>query len=83
LDEIWCITAAPRWTTQLISEGECFPGKDIWGDTALPLPDGAPENWRNVLTGEQVTASISGEGKRNLEFGGVLGQFPVALLQNI
>jgi (1->4)-alpha-D-glucan 1-alpha-D-glucosylmutase len=47
----------------------------LWGDTRLPLggPDGA---WRNVLTGEAVTAEPDG----SVPIARLLAEFPIALL---
>jgi (1->4)-alpha-D-glucan 1-alpha-D-glucosylmutase len=40
----WVVAAVPRLTAEL----------DGWGDTRLPLPDGAPTGWEDVLTGADV-----------------------------
>lgn len=79
----WCLTAAPRWTTQLVEDGALLPNGSPWEDTALQLPPGAPERWRNVFTGEEVNASDSAEGTPALALRNVLDQFPVALLSSI
>jgi (1->4)-alpha-D-glucan 1-alpha-D-glucosylmutase len=67
----WALAVAPRWITQL----DCAP-PDLsscnWGDTALQLPPGAPENWTNVFTGVTGKASAMSE---------ILRDFPVALLE--
>ena len=45
-----------------------------WGDTSLPLPEGA---WRNVLTGEAI------EGGAERPLARLLARFPVALLERV
>ncbi|MCL5746087.1 MAG: malto-oligosyltrehalose synthase, partial [Acidobacteria bacterium] len=79
----WCLTAAPRWTTQLVEDGAPLPNGSHWEDTALQLPQGVPERWRNLFTGEEVSVSISPEGTVALALRNVLDQFPVALLSSI
>ncbi|MCL5745388.1 MAG: malto-oligosyltrehalose synthase, partial [Acidobacteria bacterium] len=83
LDGFWCVTVAPRWTTQLVSEDLLPSTRSIWADTALQLAQGAPDKWRNVLTGEELTVSISPEGNRTLALRKLLDRFPVALLGSI
>ena len=48
---------------------------DGWGDARLPLPDGFPGTYRNVLTASAVKADGGG-----LRLAKVLSDFPVALL---
>ncbi|HUP89583.1 MAG TPA: hypothetical protein VM100_09540, partial [Longimicrobiales bacterium] len=46
----WALIVAGRYYTKL---GEGVVG-DAWVDSALSLPEGAPADWLNVLTGEHV-----------------------------
>lgn len=51
----WLIACVPRLTVRLRTEDNPWPlGEAVWGKTRLPLPDGAPTRWRNLLTGEDV-----------------------------
>ncbi len=91
----WALTVAPRITTDLVDAGEYPLGTDVWRDTFLALPKGAPEQWMNALTGEKMViesnddASQGEDGKkaqegveadRRLPLGNALSKFPVALL---
>ena len=77
---VWSITAAPRFTTKLVLTGRLPIGKSVWHDTFLPIPDDAPDTWRNVLTEEKLTATPIADGQRILPLAAVLKRFPVALL---
>jgi (1->4)-alpha-D-glucan 1-alpha-D-glucosylmutase len=72
----WALTIAPRFLTSIINEEEYPLGDEIWKDTHLVLPDGAPSSWKNALTGQTV------QGSRSLSMGEILQSFPVALLMN-
>ncbi len=61
LGDRWAIAVTPRWLSQ-VSE---------WADTSLALPEGAPGEWRDALTG------LIPPGWRVAE---LLAEFPVALL---
>jgi (1->4)-alpha-D-glucan 1-alpha-D-glucosylmutase len=76
----WCLTAVPRLTTQLAPLGRLPLGKAAWQDTVLQLPEGAPDSWQNVLTGERVLATQASDGRRILALADVFKRFPVALL---
>jgi (1->4)-alpha-D-glucan 1-alpha-D-glucosylmutase len=78
------IVVAPRLVAPLVAAG--FPaasGADVWGTTALPLPEGQPAGpYRHVLTG--VTIVTSGPaGAPVLAPHQVLGTSPVAVLAQI
>jgi (1->4)-alpha-D-glucan 1-alpha-D-glucosylmutase len=74
------VVVAPRLSTRLKFEGELPVGPEVWGDTAVPLPDVPPgARYRNVFTGEIVSAS-SRDGAAVLDVGELLANFPVALL---
>ncbi|SFG97986.1 maltooligosyl trehalose synthase [Desulfotomaculum arcticum] len=61
-------------------------GEQVWGGHLLLLPDEAPGMWRNILTGENLTAEPAGPeadappGSKVLPLAAVWQSFPVALL---
>ncbi len=75
LDEDWVIAAVPRLTACLAPFRKRLLQPDIWGNASLELPVGAPQQWRNVITGEEV--SLTGHALRLAE---AFASFPVALL---
>jgi (1->4)-alpha-D-glucan 1-alpha-D-glucosylmutase len=79
-DEHWCVTVAPRLTTQLVAAGRMPLGRAVWRETSLQLPEAAPESWHNVLTGDGLTASPDPGGLKTLALAEVLKRFPIALL---
>lgn len=72
----WAVTLVPRFCTRFVSQGEYPLGPGIWEDTRLLLPEGAPNIWINVLTGETI------EARGTLYAAEVLRTFPVALLMD-
>ena len=70
----WIIAVAPRFLTTLVPIGEDPLGEQVWRDTRLIIPDSAPENWRNTITGEEVTDI------KQRTVGSLLKIFPAALL---
>ncbi len=76
----WVLTVIPRLTTMLRSSGAPPLGARTWRDTTLLLPEGAPLRWKNVLTGETVSASGPTNGEDALAMAELLASFPVALL---
>ncbi len=69
------IMVVPRFPSQLVEQGQWPLGEEVWGRTALTLPESlAGYNWRNVFTGESVKASAT------LSLARVFKLFPVALL---
>ncbi|MGA1844918.1 MAG: malto-oligosyltrehalose synthase [bacterium] len=75
--DAWAISVAPRFLTSLIKEGQCPSGEEVWQDTRLLMPEGAPSSWINAITGER----ISHHGP--IPLGAILTRFPVALLTSI
>ncbi len=70
----WALVMAPRFLSHLVSE-EDFPlGRQVWQDTEVIMPNGAPATWRNVITNEVLSAGQA------LPVGDTLLSFPVALL---
>jgi len=66
----------PRLLTGLVTEGVLPLGHQVWGDSACALPKNAPEEWRDIFTGDEVRAT---DGRVML--GDIFGRFPVAVLQ--
>jgi (1->4)-alpha-D-glucan 1-alpha-D-glucosylmutase len=71
----WAVIATPRLTTCLSAPRKRLLPGNLFGDSALVLPPDAPDRWRNVLTGEE----LSGKSLRLWE---LFATFPVALLKN-
>jgi (1->4)-alpha-D-glucan 1-alpha-D-glucosylmutase len=61
LGERWAVAVAPRWTSRVAE----------WGDTEIVLPDDAPSEWSDCLTGLIP---------RSWRIADILAEFPVALL---
>jgi (1->4)-alpha-D-glucan 1-alpha-D-glucosylmutase len=77
-DSTWFLVVAPRLPAKLVAPGTLPVGRRVWDDDRLLLPDGAPEGWSNLFTGESLKLSTSGE--KGLPLCDVLSIFPVALL---
>jgi (1->4)-alpha-D-glucan 1-alpha-D-glucosylmutase len=60
LDRQWVVVVAPRWTSRV----------QEWGDTQIRLPEGAPEEWTDTITG------LVASGWR---VGDLLAEFPVGM----
>ncbi len=66
----------PRFLTRLLPKPGSVPTGQVWEDTVVRLAGtGADGRWRNVFTGETLTAS-----RESLRLAEVFGEFPVALL---
>ena len=74
------MVAVPRLLTKLVRAGTLPLGRRVWGDDLLLLPDGVPERWLNVFTGESLRMSGTGKG---LALSDIFCIFPVALLAGI
>ncbi len=70
----WALVIAPRFLSHLIQEGDFPLGRQVWQDTEVIMPNGAPAAWRNVITSEALSAG------KALSVGDILLSFPVALL---
>jgi len=82
-ESAWAVAAVPRLVTRLSPPGEFPLGQKAWGArSGLVLPEGAPDAWCNVFTGEELRAS-GGRGKKTLPLHSVFRHFPVALLSNL
>jgi (1->4)-alpha-D-glucan 1-alpha-D-glucosylmutase len=70
----WAVVIAPRFLSHLVQEGDFPLGRQVWQDTEVMMPKGAPAAWRNVITSEALSAGNA------LSVGDILLSFPVALL---
>jgi (1->4)-alpha-D-glucan 1-alpha-D-glucosylmutase len=71
------VVAVPRFAYTLM-RGETHPPLgEAWGNAEIALPQGAPPEYENILTGEVVRAT----GARSLLCREVFARFPVALLR--
>ncbi|HTU25781.1 MAG TPA: malto-oligosyltrehalose synthase [Pirellulales bacterium] len=85
----WALCVVPRLAAQAWrerapagEEGEqrpAWPLADWWQETVLPLPDEAPRQWHNVITGERLEKSGSTENLAAIEVSQIFRSFPVAL----
>jgi len=57
----WVAVVAPRWTSKVV----------VWGDTEVVLPEGAPREWTDCLTGLTPASFRAAD---------LLREFPVAML---
>ena len=73
--ERWVIAVVPRRPSALVEVGAAPIGGAVWGETALALPEGAPTEFENALTGERLQAT---DGALPLK--DALATLPVALL---
>jgi (1->4)-alpha-D-glucan 1-alpha-D-glucosylmutase len=58
-----------------VGVGDAPLGSAVWNETALALPEDAPTEWRNALTGETLDATDGA-----LRIADALATLPVALL---
>ena len=71
------MVVAPRWVLGWQSSGHPLWAADVWRDTVVRLPF-ASRQWRNVFSGQEVSAN-----DQALPLAGVLGSFPIALLESV
>jgi (1->4)-alpha-D-glucan 1-alpha-D-glucosylmutase len=71
----WAIAIAPRLTTELVPAGRFALGA-VWGAWEIPLPEGAPTQWHNPLTGQVLRTGGA------VPLAEALSAFPVALLES-
>jgi malto-oligosyltrehalose synthase len=74
-EDAWVVVVVPRLPVGLAPVGAPPVGRAVWGDTDVSLPDGAPAEYANALTGETVAAV---EGRLALD--DALATVPVGLL---
>jgi (1->4)-alpha-D-glucan 1-alpha-D-glucosylmutase len=93
--EQWALVIVPKSIVQVSTEEAFGMGGEVWGNTALVLPEGAPQQWKNRLTdreyqlrGVETHAMASDEAESgddsfpHLPLRELLETFPVALLFN-
>lgn len=74
--EVWIVSVAPRFLTSLI-DGKSLPlGSQIWGDTALLVPEKIPLFWKDIFLDRRI------KGGKFLLISEILKYFPVSLLMN-
>jgi (1->4)-alpha-D-glucan 1-alpha-D-glucosylmutase len=73
----WSIAAVPRLFAALGSDGTWPLPADAWHDTVVEIPDGAPDAWNDVLTGESLSCA---PGARTIPATGLFACLPGALL---
>jgi (1->4)-alpha-D-glucan 1-alpha-D-glucosylmutase len=80
-DEQVAIIVAPRWFARL-EPAEALPlGDDVWGDSSVDVSPLPARDYRNVLTGETLSAEER-DGVRLLPVRRVLLSFPTAVLMS-
>jgi (1->4)-alpha-D-glucan 1-alpha-D-glucosylmutase len=70
----------PRLGMKLSPSAKPPLGKRLWKETLLHLPDGAPNGWQNVFTGEELLVSDHNAAVRGLFVHEVFRRLPIALL---
>ncbi len=73
----WCLAIAPRLALGLNPLGGLPMGPAIWDDTRLRIPDNAPTQWRDAISGQDLAAADGFIG-----LGEALTRFPVGLLMS-
>jgi (1->4)-alpha-D-glucan 1-alpha-D-glucosylmutase len=77
--EEWVVAVVPRFVAEIAPSGSMRSWVQVWGSARMALPDAAPRNWRNVLTGERLASGL-GAQSNGLALGDLFSHFPVALL---
>ena len=75
----WALIVVPRFTTRLSTAPTMPLGKDTWCDTVLPLPQGAPREWTNLLTQAECGCTNDNQGSA-LAVSEIFREVPAALL---
>jgi (1->4)-alpha-D-glucan 1-alpha-D-glucosylmutase len=75
----WTLFVAPRWLARA-REIKTVDANARWSGTTIPLSDAAPQHWRNVFTGENVSAVA--DEQASLAIGEIFRYFPIALLSS-
>ncbi len=70
----WVLVVVPLLLTSLIKENEFPIGQQVWQDTNIVLPDGAPAHWQQVLGADTLNTNGT------LQIAAALNSFPLALL---
>jgi (1->4)-alpha-D-glucan 1-alpha-D-glucosylmutase len=80
VDDQWALVAVPRLLLTLSPSAKPPVGKRIWKENAVHLPAGAPTDWQNIFTGEELSASEQGMADRAIFLYELFRRLPVALL---
>lgn len=72
------LVAVPRFISKLANVNTPPLGHAVWEESSIILPGEAPEERRNIFTGETVYASPE---DKNLALSSIFNNFPVALLE--
>jgi (1->4)-alpha-D-glucan 1-alpha-D-glucosylmutase len=70
----WAVAIAPRLLARLVKVDQLPVGDEVWQDTTVVLPEGAPKSWRDQITSATI------EAERHLRGGAALAHFSVAVL---
>ncbi len=70
----FAVCIVPRFMTGVVGEGVFPIGPEVWGDTVVEAPPGAPRRWRDAVSGRHVAAAGAIAVADALRF------FPVGLL---
>ncbi len=79
LDDLTVITIVPRLVSKLVKDSTSLSLADVWGDTAVIVPDQVGRSTVDVITGSTVSAGDF-PTERRLLVNDVLRQFPCGLL---
>jgi (1->4)-alpha-D-glucan 1-alpha-D-glucosylmutase len=77
-ENLQALILAPKWLASSGVEQNPSAQEKFWGNTSIVLPDNVAASWRNVLTGESITAQ--GNLDEGLSVGDALKNFPMGLL---
>jgi (1->4)-alpha-D-glucan 1-alpha-D-glucosylmutase len=75
----WAVTVVPRFASGITTTGK-FPMGNLWRDTAIQLPRGAPSDWRNILSTDPIVRR-TGPSAVSLPLRDILQHFPIALFE--
>jgi len=70
------LQVVPRFACTLMGDKARLPLGDVWGDSALVVPNSSGAVFENVFTGEHIQADADGK----LRLRSVFAEFPVAML---
>jgi (1->4)-alpha-D-glucan 1-alpha-D-glucosylmutase len=73
----WVLFVAPRWLARVQETDSGHDADRVWSETSIRLPDGAPQAWENIITGEN---SSNVGAQRSLGVAELFLHFPIALL---
>ncbi|KKD34686.1 MAG: malto-oligosyltrehalose synthase [Limnoraphis robusta] len=68
------IVVIPRFLTRVVEPGKFPIGDEVWGDTAIEIPQGSESDWCEVITDSKIAAN------NVIPVRAILQHFPVGLL---